>query len=608
VPGLAGIVSKHLLPESKGTLDAMIKCMMHRPFYRSGVSADQQLGLQCGWVSEAGSFADCLPVWNERRDICLFFSGEEFAEQSELDRLRGRGHEFDGRNASYLVHWYEEEGVKFLEKLNGGFSGVILDLREGKVVLFNDRFGLGRMHVHENEDGFYFSSEAKSLLKVLPELRQLDPRSLGEYFSIACILQNRTMFSGIALLPPGSAWTFRPGQPAEKRLYFRVEQWEQQPVLGEAEYYGRLKETWPRILSRYLRGPQRVALSLTGGVDSRLILAWARCPTGALPCYTFGGPYRECADVKISREVARICGQPHQTIPVDGVFISEYPRLAEQTVYLSDGTVELTAAIDLYIQQKARAIAPARVTGTNGGEILRSLVAFKPMRLRADLFAGELRHSIGVASETYAGELTGRRLSFTAFKQAPWFMCSKFIVERSEVMLRMPYFDNDLVSLVYQAPPTLRDDNALSLRLIAEGCPGLRQVRTDRGIALGRAPGVGRARHLMEEFTFKAEYAYDYGMPQWLAKADHAFAPLHLERLFLGRHKFYHFRVWFRDQLAPYLKEVLLSQRARTRSYINGEFLDKMIRDHCDGRANYTLEIHRVLAVELLQRKLIDPE
>jgi len=81
VPGLAGIVSKRFLPESNRTVEVMVKCMMHRPFYRAGVSADQNLGLQCGWVCEAGSFADCLPVWNERRDVCLFFSGEEFAER-----------------------------------------------------------------------------------------------------------------------------------------------------------------------------------------------------------------------------------------------------------------------------------------------------------------------------------------------------------------------------------------------------------------------------------------------------------------------------------------------------------------------------------------------
>ena len=53
------------------------------------------------------------------------------------------------------------------------------------------------------------------------------------------------------------------------------------------------------------------------------------------------------------------------------------------------------------------------------------------------------------------------------------------------------------------------------------------------------------------EFTFKAEYAYDYGMPQWVARIDHVLSPLHLERLFLGRHKYAHYRVWYRDVLVP---------------------------------------------------------
>ena len=35
------------------------------------------------------------------------------------------------------------------------------------------------------------------------------------------------------------------------------------------------------------------------------------------------------------------------------------------------------------------------------------------------------------------------------------------------------------------------------------------------------------------EFSFKAEYAYDYGMPQWLARIDHALRGVHLERSFL---------------------------------------------------------------------------
>ena len=48
---------------------------------------------------------------------------------------------------------------------------------------------------------------------------------------------------------------------------------------------------------------------------------------------------------------------------------------------------------------------------------------------------------------TYADELQGHRLSFTAFKQAPWYMASKFPWNNRR-LIRTPYFDNDLVALV----------------------------------------------------------------------------------------------------------------------------------------------------------------
>ena len=68
----------------------------------------------------------------------------------------------------------------------------------------------------------------------------------------------------------------------------------------------------------------------------------------------------------------------------------------------------------------------------------------------------------------------------------------------------------------------------------------------------------------------------------------------------------YHFRVWYRDQLAPYLKEILLDSRTRQRSYLKGEVLLDMVNTHVNGRQNWTREIHRVLSLELLQRQLIE--
>ena len=119
---------------------------------------------------------------------------------------------------------------------------------------------------------------------------------------------------------------------------------------------------------------------------------------------------------------------------------------------------------------------------------------------------------------------------------------------------------------------------------------------------------LGHMQQLYEEFTAKSEYAYDYGMPQWLARIDHILAPLHLERLFLGRHKFYHFRVWYRDELSQYVKDMLLDSCTRKRPYLRETFLEEMVNSHLKGNRNYTLEIHRALTIELIQRQLIEQQ
>jgi asparagine synthase (glutamine-hydrolysing) len=604
MPGIVGIISQRPSEENY-LVKSMAKCLMHESFYTEGTYVNEELGLWLGWVNHEGSFSDCLPIWSEKKDICLFFSGEDFADQADINALRMRGHEFCSDDASYLVHLYEEMGCEFLGKLNGWFSGVLLDLRERKLVLFNDRYGVDRLYYHEHASGFYFSSEAKALLKILPATRQINLRSLGEVLSCEAVLENRSLFSGISLLPGGSSWVFSRGAPVKKKTYFKKEAWENQPELSEPDFYEKLKETWARVLPRYFRGKQSIGLSLTGGVDSRMILAWADRPPGTLPCYTWGGTYRDCADVKIARRAAKLCQQAHNTIPVGAEFLSQFHDLAETTVYISDGTMDVTGAVDLYVQRLARQIAAVRLSGVCGGEILRRLVMFGPNPPQPGIFDAELEQSFRGAAATYAGELRGHRLSFTSFKQAPWYMASKFSVERSQLTYRTPYFDNDLVALAYQTPATLLH-NGPALRLIADGTPALGKIGTDRGLAFQSVPGVNLALHWYQEFTFKAEYAYDYGMPQWLARLDHIFARLRLEKLFLGRHKVAHFRVWYRDELSRWLREMLLDSKARSRPYLRPNSLEKILKAHVKGNRNYAFEIHKILTLEFIQRQLIE--
>jgi asparagine synthase (glutamine-hydrolysing) len=604
MPGITGIIGFSRQDERTEALRLMVNAMMHDRWYRDGKYAKNQLGLWLGWVCIQGSFADCLPVWNERKDIGLVFAGEEFSEETEGPR--GGRHQYKPGTAGYLVGFYEEYGTRFLKKLNGWFSGVLMDLREGTIHIFNDRYGLSRIYYYENEDGLYFSSEAKSLLCVLPHLRQFDFRSLAETFSCGCALQNRTLFSGVSLLPGGSVWSYKAGEGLTKAFYFKKEEWESQPPLPAYEYHERLKASFAKALPKYLAGNSRVAMSLTGGLDGRMIMAWGADRPGKLPCYTFGGTYRDSADVAIARKVAAVCQQPHTVITVGAEFLREFPDLAEKSVYISDGALDATGSLELYVNRIAREIAPVRLTGNYGSEILRGNVAFKPDAFDKCLFEPEFARLLQEAATTYAKEACGRLLSFIVFKQVPWHHYSRLSVEQSQLTLRSPYLDNDLVALAYQAPLGPFTGEGASLRLVADANRLLSRIPTDRGLIHPPPPFFTKANRLLQGFTFRAEYAYGEGMPQWFAPIDRLFSPLRLERLFLGRHRFHNFRVWYRDILSTYLKEVLLDSRTLGRSYLNKTFLRKMVIDHVQGKRNHTNEIHRVLAAELTHRKLIE--
>jgi asparagine synthase (glutamine-hydrolysing) len=603
MPGLAGIISKGAGVE-RADVERMTRCMMHEPSYVRGTYANEDIGICVGWTTHPGSFADGMPFWNERGDVCLLFSGEDFTDSDEVRRCGGRG-DHRPKRAGYLVALYEAMGLRFIEKLNGWFSGLLIDLHKKTAVLFNDRYGLGRLYYHEAPERFYFSSEAKSLLELLPSLRRLEMRAVAETFACGSVLQDRSLFAGVSLLPGGSRWLFSSGA-IKKERYFCPRVWEGQTTLGNVEFYDRLKETFARILPKYLAGPGRAAMSLTGGLDGRMIMAWANPAPGGLPCYTFGGPYRECADVELARRIAALCGQSHHTIAVGADFLSQFPGLANKAVSVSDGAMDVTGAVELYANRLARDIAPVRLTGNYGSEIVRGNVAFRPGKVAEELLEPEFVQMVRAAAATYATERDGHRLSFIAFKQVPWHHYSRLAVEQSQLTVRSPFLDNDLVALMYRAPPELLSSAGPSLQLIDEGRFSLTSVPTDRGLLYRDTSIIGKVRALFAEFTVRAEYAYDYGMPQRLARFDHLLRPLHPERLFLGRHKFYHFRVWYRDQLARYLREILLDPRARQRSYLQGQVLQRIIEAHTEGWQNWTREIHRVLTLELLQRQLIE--
>ena len=605
--GIFGCVSQLPADRAQRELVEMMQALGRDGCRVGGTWTDSSLGIYVGWT-ESTKKRSQVPtlVLNEEKNILLLFSGQDFPEPGIVEHLRMRGHDFKDDGASYLVHLYEEDPHKFPGCVNGRFHGIVIDLERRTSLLFNDRYSMHRLYYHQAAETLYFASEARAILAVRPELRKLDFAGLGEFVSCGAVLENRTIFDGVGVLPPASAWEIKDRSLKQRKTYFDAREWEEQEELPEEEYYRQLHDVFVKNLSRYFKSSEPIGMSLTGGLDTRMILANHKAERGTLPCFTFGSMFHENYDVQVARRVAEVCGQSHQVITAGTEFLAMFSDYASRAVLLTDGCVDVSRSPDLYLNERASEIASVRLTGNYGSEVLRGVRAFKPMEPAGGIFCEDFLDYVHGAAETFRDVAQCNPISFAVFKQAPWYLHGILALEQTQMPMRSPFLDNELVRTVFRAPRAALSDNKVCLRLVAEGDPALLGIPTDRGIA-GKSNRVSRTTlHLARELSFKAEYAYDMGMPQWLARVDGWFSGLKVERMFLGRHKPFHFRVWYRDFLADYIQDMLLDSRSLSRSYLSRKAVTSIVRGHLDGKQNFTTELHKLLTLELIHRLFLD--
>lgn len=593
MPGLVAILSPAGRQSCEPDLRRMLDSLPADPAYQVGSYVNDELGVYVGWSQLPFPGKPPLP-WKSRDGRWLvFFHGEHHAIVAAGERAADSA-------ADPALRLFEEKGWAALNQLNGWFHGVAIDLHRKEAAVFNDRFGMQKLHLHQDGDTHLFASSVKALLAIRPQLRRIDPQSLGEFLTSACVLENRSLFAGVTTLPAASVRLFSGGVIQRKYQYFSAKEWESQTPMAEGEFLDQAEAALALAIDRCLgNSGNGLAVSLTGGYDTRLIMAHLRKAGRKLPSYTFVGPYRECFDVKIGRKVAEICGCPHQVFPLDGKFFQDFPSLAAKTVSISDGLLGATNAYEFYLNRSARAVAPARLTGSFGSEVMRGARAFKAVPLSPGLISADFQPHIDASIKTFARNTEGHAVSFSVYKHAPWLYYNRLAVEQSHVHIRTPYMDNDFVGLFYRRPASLDDGKELARKLITRYAPVLAELPTDTG-------NCSYFRRQWIQFLFKADYCYKSGMPQWLERVHYLLGPLQPEKLIIGTHRFAHFRIWFRKQLAPYVREILLDRRTAARPYFNHSYIEKIVHHHLKGDQNYTDQIERVLTVELACREFLD--
>jgi asparagine synthase (glutamine-hydrolysing) len=580
----------------------MLASMQYESFYHSGIYAIEEMGICVGWIAHSNSSSGGRVFFNEQRDVALILSGECFVDPNICFELRRIGHKLES-DGDWLVHLYEEEGERFFENLNGLFSGLLIDRRKNKAFLFNDRYGSERIYWHRNKDTTYFASEAKALLSILPEVREFDQNGVAQFLAFGCTLGWQTLFRGICLLPGGSLWTFENGR-CNKRQYFDTRTWESLPSLSPENFQSAFAETFKRILPRYFETSSKLGIALTGGLDTRMIMACRPGTAGKPVTYTFTGRNRETQDDRIARRVAKVEGLEHQLIRLSDDFFSDFAFHADRTVYVTDGSFGITGAHEIYFNSKARRFAPVRLTGLYGSEILRGVSTFKPIRLCTSLISHEFRQLVrNCVNERATPGI--HPITSAAFRNVPWNLFGSAAAARSQVVLRTPYLDNELVALAFQGPETVRKSPSPALRLIENHKQRLRAIPTDRRIEYQHGGPIKKLPRMLYEASFKLDYLYNEGMPKWLLPFDPLLGLINSKLKIFGQHKYLHYRSWFRRELSEYIIDTLADARNRQMSFWDSDFLSSLASEHIRGHRNYVAEINAVLTLEAVDRLLI---
>jgi hypothetical protein len=167
--------------------------------------------------------------------------------------------------------------------------------------------------------------------------------------------------------------------------------------------------------------------------------------------------------------------------------------------------------------------------------------------------------------------------------------------------------DNDLVKLVYQAPVGFRSSEKFLHRVINDFKPSLKKIITNRG-AMSDYNGMLSKISILYHwyFLWKVEYRLNTGMPHYIARINKLLSPLKIENIFLGYHSMNFYRKWYRNELSSYIKEILLDQKTMNRSYLNKNFISKIVYEHMNGTHNHINEIDKALTVELTHRFLLE--
>lgn len=251
-------------------VERMMTMIRHRGPDETGIYLDDAVGLGHLRLSIIDLQSGGQPIHNEDETLWIVYNGEAFNYIELRQELQKQGHRFyTTSDTEVILHLYEQEGPRCVERLNGQFAFAIWDSAKKELFLARDRVGIRPLHYTIQEGRLIFASEIKSIFAIPTVRRELDPASLDQIFTFWTVLPGRTAFRDIHELPPGHYLRVSAGAVEMKKYWeIPIHGRHEQLNLPVQEICDQIRDLLVDAIRIRLRADVPIGCYVSGGLDS----------------------------------------------------------------------------------------------------------------------------------------------------------------------------------------------------------------------------------------------------------------------------------------------------------------------------------------------------
>lgn len=275
--GILGVINFENKKPDRSLVKKMRDTMYHRGpddagLYIAGSIALAHRRLSIIDLSDTGH----QPMMNEDNSLVLICNGEIYNYVELRTDLKKAGHIFrSSSDSEVILHQYEEEGEKCLEKFNGMFAFILWDKRKRKIFAARDRLGIKPLYYYLDNKRVIFASEIKAIIEDPSVYRKPDVHAIADYFFIRRAIGNKTMFEGIKELEPGFLVNVDiSNQKLQVKKYWDVE-YNYNYSRSDEELGDQLYSLLDDAVKIHCRSDAPLGCHLSGGLDSSTVTAFA---------------------------------------------------------------------------------------------------------------------------------------------------------------------------------------------------------------------------------------------------------------------------------------------------------------------------------------------